>query len=83
MSVLTRHLSDVPEGWADRFARALTCANRRAKVACLAESGCTAHEIMAITGHAGLSQVERYTRQAEQRTRAEAAMIKRETHRKR
>lgn len=42
----------------------------------LAEAGCTAHEIMSITGHRTLKEVERYTRAADQRTRAENAMAK-------
>jgi integrase len=49
----------------------------RKAVACrLAESGCTAHEIAAITGHASLREVARYTRAADQRHLAVAAMAK-------
>ena len=42
----------------------------------LAEAGCTVHEIMAITGHKSLKEVERYTRAVEQRASADAAMQK-------
>jgi integrase/recombinase XerD len=42
----------------------------------LAERGATAHEIMAITGHRSLEEVERYTRAARQGRLADAAMMK-------
>jgi integrase len=42
----------------------------------LAEAGCTVHEIAAITGHRTLQMLQHYTRQAEQRTRAVAAIVK-------
>jgi integrase len=42
----------------------------------LAEAGCTVHEIMAITGHKSIKEVERYTRAVEQRASADAAMLK-------
>lgn len=42
----------------------------------LAEAGCSVHEIAAITGHRSLQMVEHYTREAEQRTRATAAILK-------
>jgi len=42
----------------------------------LAEAGCSAHEIAAITGHITLSMVQPYTRGADQVTRAEAAIEK-------
>jgi len=41
-----------------------------------AEAGCTANEIAAITGHASLREVARYTRAADQRRLAAAAMAK-------
>jgi integrase len=46
------------------------------KAACrrLAEAGCTAHEIAAISGHASLKEVERYTRAADQARLARRAM---------
>jgi integrase len=42
----------------------------------LAEAGCTAHEIMAISGHRSLAEVERYTRAVEQERMAERAMAR-------
>ena len=42
----------------------------------LAESGATPHEIMAITGHQTLEEVERYTRAANRKLNANAAMAK-------
>jgi len=46
------------------------------KAACrrLAEAGCSEHEISAISGHASLSEVQRYTRAANQARMAKAAM---------
>jgi integrase len=45
------------------------------KLACirLAEAGCTAHEIKAISGHKSLREVERYTKAADQERLARAA----------
>lgn len=40
----------------------------------LAEAGCSAHEIMAITGHQSLREVERYTSTVRQKVLAEAGM---------
>ena len=42
----------------------------------LAESGCTTHEIMSVLGHKSLSEAERYTRGADQRRNARAAVNK-------
>jgi integrase len=52
---------------------------RKAAARRLAEAGCTAHEIGAITGHASLTELARYTRTADQRRLAEAAMTKTRT----
>ena len=52
---------------------------RKASARRLAEAGCTVHEIAAITGHASLREVERYTKAAEQKRLAQAAMNKTET----
>ena len=52
---------------------------RKAAARRLAEAGCTAHEIAAITGHASLTELVRYTRAADQRRLAEAAMAKTRT----
>jgi hypothetical protein len=46
------------------------------RAARLAERGATAHEIMAITGHRSLEEVERYTRAARQAKLADNAMAK-------
>jgi integrase len=42
----------------------------------LAEAGCTAHEIASITGHSSLKEIEPYTRAADQKRLAKAAMKK-------
>lgn len=49
---------------------------RKTAAAMLAEAGCTTKEIQSITGHATLAEIERYTREAEQRTLADNAMAK-------
>lgn len=49
---------------------------RKAAARRLAEAGCSAHEIMAITGHRTLKEVDRYTRAAAQRGLAGSAMAK-------
>jgi integrase len=49
---------------------------RKAAAARLAERGATAHEIMAITGHRSLEEVERYTRAARQGKLADSGMAK-------
>lgn len=42
----------------------------------LAEAGCSVHEIAAITGHASLSQVALYTKEADQGRLAKAAILR-------
>lgn len=49
---------------------------RKAAAARLAEAGCSTKEIASVTGHRSLQMVEHYTRQAEQRTLATAAIIR-------
>jgi integrase len=49
---------------------------RKAAARRLAEAGCTAHEIAAITGHATLRELERYTKAADQKRLALAAIDK-------
>jgi integrase len=49
---------------------------RKATARRLAELGCTAHQISAITGHTTLSEVERYTREANKKHLAEQAIKK-------
>src|SRR5262249_32935194 len=52
---------------------------RKAAARRLAEAGCTAHEIGAITGHATLTELVRYTRAADQRRLSHGAMAKTRT----
>src|SRR5207247_11179099 len=54
---------------------------RKAAARVLAEAGCTAHEIGAITGHSSLAELVRYTKAADQRRLAEAAMADRKSTR--
>jgi integrase len=49
---------------------------RKAAARRLAEAGCSAHQIAAVTGHKSLREVERYTQSAQQRHLAHEAMIK-------
>jgi integrase len=49
---------------------------RKATAAALAEAGATTHEIAAVTGHKSLEEVERYTRAAQKKKLADAAMAK-------
>jgi len=48
----------------------------------LAEAGCTAKEIMAVLGHKTLSEAERYTRDADQRSLARNAIEKAEAQKR-
>ena len=57
-------------GYSDVSAHGL----RKATARRLAEIGCTAHQIAAITGHASLSEVQRYTRAADRKRMAREAM---------
>lgn len=47
---------------------------RKAAARRLAEAGCTVHEIMSITGHQSLKEVERYTREAGRRALGDVAI---------
>ena len=49
---------------------------RKAAATRLAERGATTHEIMSITGHRNLEEVERYTRDAQKARLADSAMSK-------
>ena len=49
---------------------------RKAAARRLAEVGCTPHQIMAVTGHKTLAEVERYTRAAEQKRLNKEALEK-------
>ena len=59
---------------ADLPRRCVTHGLRKAAARRLAEAGCSAHEIAAITGHRTLKEIERYTRGAEQARLAAAAI---------
>src|SRR5215813_6373955 len=49
---------------------------RKAAARRLAEAGCSTHEIAAITGHASLKEVARYTEAVDRRRLAQSAMAK-------
>ena len=49
---------------------------RKAAARRLADAGASMHEIAAVTGHASLKEVQRYTRGADQRRLARAAIAK-------
>jgi integrase len=49
---------------------------RKAASVRLAEAGCTPHEIAAITGHASLKEIVRYTQTADRKRLAASAMEK-------
>lgn len=49
---------------------------RKAAARRLAEAGCSAHQIASITGHASLSEVQRYTRAVDQEKLAREAMAR-------
>src|SRR5262245_35468372 len=59
----------MPAAWAPQMLRK-SCLRR------LAEAGCTAPEIMAVSGHKSLAEVERYIRQAEQKLLADRAIAR-------
>ena len=50
---------------------------RKAALKQLVHAGCTAPEIMAVSGHASLAEVQKYISAVEQDRLAEAAMVKR------
>lgn len=53
---------------------------RKAAARRMAEGGCTAHQIAAVTGHKTLSEVERYTRAVDQERLARAAILQISKH---
>jgi integrase len=55
---------------------------RKAAARRLAEAGCTAKQIQAITGHKSLEEVERHTRKADQMQLARQAVTKQENNHK-
>jgi enterobacteria phage integrase len=56
--------------------RCVTHGLRKAAARRLAEAGCSANEISAITGHATLAEVSRYTKAAEQKKLARTAIAR-------
>lgn len=71
--------SDQFRAWCDDAELPKECsAHGLRKAACrrLAEAGCSANEIAAISGHASLSEVQRYTKAAEQLRMAQNAMAR-------
>jgi integrase len=77
----TPFTSDSFGGWFRKQCRAAglpkNCAShglRKAACRRLAEAGCSVHQIAAISGHKTLTEVERYTREAEKARMARAAM---------
>lgn len=49
---------------------------RKAGATRLAEAGCTVHEIMSVTGHKTLEEVERYTKAVDAKRMADSALVK-------
>jgi len=73
------NFSDQFRAWcedADLPQRCIFHGLRKAAAHRLVEAGCTAHEIAAITGHASLREVERYTRAVDQMRLAKSALAK-------
>src|SRR5262249_18261680 len=70
VSRAVRHggLASLQRAWIEEGCRAPSCGG-----------WCTAHEIAAITGHASLNEVQRYTRAADQQKLAASAMEKTRT----
>jgi integrase len=64
--------------WCDAAELPHCSAHGLRKAACrrLAEAGCSANEIGAISGHATLSEIQRYTKAADQARMARAAMAR-------
>jgi len=74
-------LSDQFRAWCDEAGLPANCSIhglRKAAARRLAEAGCSAHEIAAITGHRTLKEIERYTKSAEQARLARQAMARTE-----
>jgi len=73
------NFSDQFRAWCEHAALPRHCVFhglRKAAARRLAEAGCTAHEIAAMTGHKSLREVEHYTRAADQVRLAKAAVAK-------
>ena len=85
VAILTpRTASLAPAGYGNWMAAAIGAAGlparcvlhglRKAAARRLAEAGCSANEIAAVTGHVTLKEVERYTKAVEQKRMAVAAI---------
>jgi len=73
-------LNDQFRSWCDAAGLPTYCkfhGLRKAALTRLADAGCTAHEIAAISGHRTLKEVEHYTRAVDQARLARAAMERR------
>ncbi len=71
-------LGNAMREWCDKAGLA-TCSSHGLRKACarrLAEAGATAHEIMAVTGHKTLAEVQRYTESATREGLADSGMDK-------
>ena len=71
-------LGNMMRGWCDS-AGLPKCSSHGLRKACarrLAEAGATTHEIAAVTGHATLQEVERYTRDAQRSGLADSGFEK-------
>jgi integrase len=71
--------SDQFRAWCDAAGLGPQCTYhglRKLALTRLANAGCSAHELAAISGHASLKEVERYTRKADQARLARAALAK-------
>lgn len=88
VTIITNSLGRPYKGWsfASMFSREISKHQelsglvfhglRKTAAAKLAEAGCSTHEIASITGHKSLAMLQHYTLEAEQKTRARAAVIK-------
>jgi integrase len=71
------NFTDQFRSWCDAAALPKRCVFhglRKAALTRLADAGCTRHELAAISGHKTLSELERYTKAADQARLARAAM---------
>lgn len=84
--IMTQHGASFTSGFGNWMADAIAKAGlpsrcvphglRKAAARRLAEAGCTPHQVMAITGHRTLKEVERYTADASRKGMADEAMAK-------
>ena len=74
----TKHFGHTFRKWCDEAGLPHCSAHglRYATATYMAENGASAHEIMAITGHRSLAEVERYTRAARKAALADTAMAR-------